>query len=565
MPPETPKGKKRATAAVESESSPRSAKKARRTEHVDEEVFEADVVEEVVTRHTPKKRTPKSKLKGTAAPASIDNGEDLAGSPRKTPKRKSKVPAVDESKANGVEAHNDAEEAETPAKVKRKRKTKEEKEAEMLPFAPRTVGSKLLLGAHVSAAGGVQNAVLNSVQIGGNAFALFLKSQRKWENPPLQESQCSAFRSSCTEHAYMGAKAGATPPIVPHGSYLVNLAHPDDGRVAQAYASYLDDLARCHRLGIQLYNIHPGNAGASASRAAALARLAAQLNRAHGDPSTGSVVTLLETMAAAGNTLGGTFEDLAAVIGGVRAQARVGVCLDTCHVFAAGYDVRGRERLAAVLDEFDRVVGLRFLRAIHLNDSKAPLGSARDLHANIGTGFLGLRAFHAIVNEERLWGVPMVLETPIEVKDASGKEVQDKGIWAGEIKLLESLVGMDVESEEFKALESGLWEKGRSERERVQKQVDKKEEKDKKVKDGKGNGRKKVTKSENGITVKDLFAKAKGKLERDNTSAGKGNVKDKRKNGVKDEDVESQNATYTQLAMLSDEEVLRDDHESLEH
>jgi len=558
MPPVTPKGKKRA-AAAESESSPRSTKKARRTEKADEVVIEVDVAEEVVTRRSPKKRTPKSKLKGATALAGIDKGEDLAGSPRKTPKHKSKVTAVNESKANGVEAH-DAEEVETPAKVKRKRKTKEEKEAEMLPLATRTVGSKLLLGAHVSAAGGVQNAVLNSVQIGGNAFALFLKSQRKWENPPLQESQCTAFRSSCTEHAYKGSTPGAAPPIVPHGSYLVNLAHPDGARAAQAYASYLDDLARCHRLGIGLYNIHPGNAGASPSRPAALAQLAAQLNRAHADPSTGSVATLLETMAARGNTLGGAFEDLAAVIGAVRARARVGVCLDTCHVFAAGYDIRGREKLAAVLDEFDAVVGLPFLRAVHLNDSKAPLGSARDLHANIGTGFLGLRTFHAIVNEERLWGVPMVLETPIDVKDASGKEVQDKGIWAGEIKLLESLVGMDVESEEFKALERDLCEKGRSERERVQKQVDKREEKDQKAKDGKGKGQKKATKSENGITVKELFAKAKGKLQKDKTADGKGNLKGKRKNGVEDEDVESQNATYTQLAMLSDEEVDDDDH-----
>ncbi|KAF2101553.1 DNA-lyase [Rhizodiscina lignyota] len=361
-----------------------------------------------------------------------------------------------------------------------------------MPIVARTVGSKLVLGAHVSAAGGVHNAVTNSVHIGGNAFALFLKSQRKWANPPLIDDHCTSFISNCETHKY-----NAGQYVVPHGSYLVNLAHPDAERMKQAYDSFHDDLARCHKLGIKLYNFHPGNAAAAATRAEAIQHLAAQLDKAHADEATGAVVTLLETMATRGNTIGGTFEDIRDVISLVTKKDRVGVCLDTCHVFAAGYDIRTPVTLSSTLADFDSTVGLNYLRALHVNDSKAPLGSNRDLHANIGTGFLGLRAFHALVNEPKLWGLPMVLETPIDVKGEDGKVEQDKRIWATEIKLLESLVGMDPDSEKFQKLEVELAAKGKAERDRIDTQVKKKEEKKAKEK-GKGGkkGRKKDDQSE---------------------------------------------------------------------
>jgi AP endonuclease-1 len=329
----------------------------------------------------------------------------------------------------------------------------------------------------------VHNAVTASVHIGGNAFALFLKSQRKWVNPALQSEHCTQFLSNCKDHKY-DADTHKTPPIVPHGSYLVNLAHPDPDRTKQAYDTFIDDLDRCRKLGIQLYNFHPGNSAANESRDGAIQHLAAQLNKAHKDPLSGTVITLLETMAAGGNVLGSTFEDLAATIDLIEQKDRVGVCLDTCHVFAAGYDLRTPPAFADTITKFDEVIGLKYLKALHMNDSKAPLASQRDLHANIGTGFLGLRSFHNIVNEPRLWGLPMILETPIDVKDGdTGKEVQDKSIWAREIKLLENLVGMDVESEEFLKLERELQEKGSAERERVQDQVDRR---DKKAIKGKG-------------------------------------------------------------------------------
>ncbi|KAK3058210.1 DNA-(apurinic or apyrimidinic site) lyase [Extremus antarcticus] len=364
-------------------------------------------------------------------------------------------------------------------KVKRKRKTKEEKEAEAMPLAVRTVGHKLYIGAHVSSAGGVHNSVVNSVHIGANAFALFLKSQRKWANPPLAAEALTTFHGNCKSHLYDQAKH-----VVPHGSYLVNLAHIDKTRTEQAYDSFLDDLQRCEKLGIRLYNFHPGVANSTGGdRQAAIAHLASNLNRAH--KATSTVVTLLENMAAGGNVLGSTFEDLRDTIALIDDKGRVGVCLDTCHAFAAGYDFRTPEAFKATVDKFDATVGIKYLRAMHINDSKAPFDSHRDLHANVGTGFLGLRAFHNIVNEPRFQGLPLILETPLEsrdengalLKDEKGKEIEDKGIWAREIKLLESMVGMDTESEDFLKQERALAKRGEPERKRLTDQIEKKREK----------------------------------------------------------------------------------------
>ena len=202
-------------------------------------------------------------------------------------------------------------------------------------------------------------------------------------------------------------------------------------------------------------------------------------------------------MAGSGNVIGSSFEDLRDIIAAVDDKSRIGVCLDTCHAFAAGYDLRTAEAFRETLRKFDEVVGMKYLSALHLNDSKAPFGSHRDLHANVGVGFLGLRAFHAVVNEGRLEGLPMVLETPIERKDGEGKMVEDKGVWAREIKLLESLVGMDVEGEEFGRLEGELEVQGREERmkfrDAYEKKLGKEKEKEKKKGGDKGGrrGRKK--------------------------------------------------------------------------
>ncbi|KAG6002360.1 hypothetical protein E4U21_003153 [Claviceps maximensis] len=386
-------------------------------------------------------------------------------------KRKTKTGAGDSEAESGGE---DAEDTQQPRKRRAKASAgaKQTEQDKMVPLAERTAVSLLkktmYIGAHVSAAGGVQNAIKNATQIGANSFALFLKSQRKWNNPPIATESKQQFISDCKTHGYSPAEHA-----LPHGSYLVNLAQADQEKAAQAYTSFVDDLERCESLGIRLYNFHPGSSGGE-PRAAAIGRIAAQLNKAHAATAPSSVVTVLENMAGAGNVIGSSWEDLRDIIALVEDKKRVGVCIDTCHAFAAGHDLRTPEAFEETMRAFDEIVGFGYLKAFHLNDSKAPFRSNRDLHANIGTGFLGLRAFHSIMNHDPFCNLPMVLETPIDKKSLDGKTIEDKQIWADEIKLLESLIGMDAESTHFAELSARLQEQGAAERSRVQEQVDKK-------------------------------------------------------------------------------------------
>ncbi|KAL4752778.1 hypothetical protein BDW72DRAFT_170548 [Aspergillus terricola var. indicus] len=400
------------------------------------------------------------------------------------------------------------EERTTATKTTRKRRSTKKEETGIMPLRVRTQGLRMFVGAHVSAAGGVFNAVNNSKHVGGNAFALFLKSQRKWDNPPLQDEHRDNFVKLCKEHDYDAAKY-----VLPHGSYLVNLAQEDKAKAKQAYDAFLDDLRRCEALGIKLYNFHPGSTNKT-PLSSALARLAKALTNALAATST--VVPVLETMCGHGSTIGGSlseFRDLLALIP-KEYHPRIGVCIDTCHSFAAGYDLVSPAGFQAFLKEFEDLIGIQHLRALHLNDSKAPGGSKRDLHANIGTGFLGLRAFHNVMNEPRFEGLPMILETPIDripsaarngakkeeaaeeevepeasddeikpktkkkqqKKPAAAKAVPDYSIWAREIELLESLIGMDPESDEFRALEAELSEEGRETREKHMEQYLRKQE-----------------------------------------------------------------------------------------
>ena len=488
------------------------AAKSQRAKKSEKELSSAGEEKDTTTGETTEvkakpKRTRKPQLKTEDNPGKAQEAE-TEETPKPKRKRKPKV-----EKTLNTE---DGDIKDTPPTPKRKRKTADEKAAEAMPLASRTTNHLYNIGAHVSAAGGVHNAITNAVHIGANALALFLKSQRKWANPALKPEHSNLFRSACTTHQYDAGKHA-----LPHGSYLVNLAHSDPARKAQAYDSFLDDLQRCEALGIRLYNFHPGNT-ANAPRADAIANLAAHINAAHA--ATTTVTLLLETMATSStsNTLGGQgFTDLRDTIALVQDKSRIGVCLDTCHVFAAGHDLRTPEAFAATMQEFDRVVGAGYIKALHLNDSKAPLASHRDLHANIGTGFLGLKAFHNVMNHKAFEGLPMVLETPTDVpnpkaqgsevvkseeaedssedkKAAKGAEVkavktddidhkdspkeegkkatkpkaakpppktiEDLNMWAREIKLLESLVSMDVNSSEFLRLEAELAEKGKASR-----------------------------------------------------------------------------------------------------
>lgn len=460
---------------------PRTSPRKRATAAIVKPEEKAPVVEKAKGAAAKKPAAPKKKAATTAA---------------KTPAKKRKAAAVEDSDENKedheCDSHNEGAEEADVKPTPKKRKTKENKEADMAPLAARTAISALpkamYIGAHVSGAGGVQNSITNAVHVGGNALALFLKSQRKWTSPPLDPVARDAFHAAAKTHAYT-----SNLHILPHGSYLVNLAQADAAKAAQAYENFIDDLHRCDALGIGLYNFHPGSTG-GAPMADATARIAAQLNRAHKE--TKQVVTVIENMCGHGNIIGGKFEDLAAIIAGVEDTARVGVCIDTCHSFAGGYDLRSPDAFAATMAEFDRVVGLKYLRALHINDSKAPHGSHRDLHANIGTGFLGLRAFHNVMNYDGFQNMPLVLETPIDerTKDANGKGVEDKQVWADEIKLLEWLIGADPESDEFKEKERDLAKLGEVERKRVQAQVEAKAVKD--AKKGGKKGKKKAAASD---------------------------------------------------------------------
>ncbi|KAE8373094.1 xylose isomerase-like protein [Aspergillus bertholletiae] len=427
------------------------------------------------------------------------NKDDVVLTVKEEVEEEAKVTVKAEAGQGSVPKHEEADKKPiVKATAPKKGRAKKEKESEMVPLRARTQGLRMCVGAHVSAAKGVFNAVNNSMHIGGNAFALFLKSQRKWDNPPLQDDHRDTFRRLCVENDYDAAKQ-----ILPHGSYLVNLAQEDKAKAKQAYDSFLDDLRRCEALGINLYNFHPGSANQS-NFSDALSRLAKALTNALAATST--VTPVLETMCGHGTTIGGKlteFRDLLAIIP-QEYHSRIGICIDTCHSFAAGYDLASPEGFKAFMKEFEDVIGLQHLRALHLNDSKAPRGSKRDLHANIGTGFLGLRAFHNVMNEPRFEGLPMVLETPIDrpvsalskggddsdgvadtpknkkktqpKRPAGAKEpmVADLSVWAQEIELLESLIGMDPEGPEFRALEARLAEEGREMREKQQDQYERK-------------------------------------------------------------------------------------------
>lgn len=300
------------------------------------------------------------------------------------------------------------------------------------------------------------------------------EEQRKWENPDLKSENRDAFISACSHHHY-----DPKQHIVPHGSYLVNLAAKDADQAAKSYKFFLNDLKRCESLGIRHYNFHPG-ATNGAPLADAISRVAKNLNKALEETST--VVPLLENMAGTESIVGSRFSDLAQIIAEIKPEylGRIGICIDTCHTFAAGYDLRTAEAFQKTFKELDDEVGLKYLKAMHLNDSKGMFGSKKDLHQNIGTGFLGLRTFHSIMNEPRLTNIPLILETPCEKVDPKDpkKTVEDKTVWSREIKLLESLIGMDPESDEYKQLEDSLAEQGKAERDKMEQWQTEKEKKE---------------------------------------------------------------------------------------
>ncbi|KAF7290359.1 AP-endonuc-2 domain-containing protein [Mycena chlorophos] len=285
------------------------------------------------------------------------------------------------------------------------------------------------VGAHVSAAGGVENAVTNAASIGANAFALFVKSQRKWTSPTLTDTTITRFKAAMLEHGYDARH------VLPHGSYLINLGNPDAEKRKKSYDCFVDDLQRCAALGLVLYNFHPGSTVGEATTEESIALIAGCINDAHIATEGSGIVTVIENMAGAGNIIGGDFAHLGKIIEQVNDKTRVGVCLDTCHMFAAGYDLRTAVGWNKIVSDFDAQVGLSYLRGMHLNDSKTELNSKRDRHENIGLGHIGAAGFHHILNDPRFQDIPLILETP------SGDEKKPGEVWAVEIAGLYSLSG----------------------------------------------------------------------------------------------------------------------------
>ncbi len=277
------------------------------------------------------------------------------------------------------------------------------------------------IGAHVSIAGGVENAPLNAAAIGAKAFAMFTKNQRQWASPPLTQESIKAFKANCNAHGF------SAEHILPHDGYLINLGNPDPAKRAQSLKAFTDEMSRCMQLGLDRLNFHPGSHLREIPEDDCLKLIAESVNAALSE--TEGVTAVIENTAGQGSNLGYSFEQIARIMELIEDQSRVGVCIDTCHSFAAGYDLKSEDGYEQTMNAFERIIGFRFLRGVHLNDSKSVLGGHLDRHNSIGKGELGLEPFRRLMNDRRFDNIPMVLETI------------DETLWPEEIKLLYSFAG----------------------------------------------------------------------------------------------------------------------------
>ena len=276
------------------------------------------------------------------------------------------------------------------------------------------------VGAHVSASGGVENAPINANLIGAKAFALFTKNQKQWFSNPLTKASIKAFRENCEKFGYEPFQ------ILPHDSYLINLGHPESEPLEKSRASFLDEMQRCEQLGLDRLNFHPGSHLNAIGIEECLKRIAESINIVL--DKTNGVSAVIENTAGQGTNLGHTFEQLKVIIDNVEDKSRVGVCIDTCHAFTSGYDLKSPDGFKKTFETFDEIIGFKYLKGIHLNDSKKDFGTRVDRHDNIGIGFLGEETFAILMNDSRFDNMPLILETPVE------------SLWEAEIKKLYSLV-----------------------------------------------------------------------------------------------------------------------------
>ena len=275
------------------------------------------------------------------------------------------------------------------------------------------------IGAHVSASGGVGNAILNAEAIGANAFALFTRSQRSWVSKPLQQLEVDGFKALLLDRGFR------PDMVLPHDSYLINLGSPDEETLLKSRAAFLDEMQRAQQLGLTMLNFHPGSHLKLISEEECLDQIAAEVNLALS--KTAGVTAVIENTAGQGTNLGWRFEHIARIIQGIDDKTRIGVCIDTCHTLAAGYDLTTEMGYQFTMEEFERVVGFRYLRALHLNDSKKACGSHVDRHEVLGEGALGKDFFARLMRDPRFDNMPLILETP------------DPTRWADEIRWLRSM------------------------------------------------------------------------------------------------------------------------------
>ncbi|WP_145578070.1 deoxyribonuclease IV [Yersinia alsatica] len=274
------------------------------------------------------------------------------------------------------------------------------------------------VGAHVSAAGGVDQAVIRAHQLEATAFALFTKNQRQWRAAPLAEDVIEKFKQACEQYGYTSAQ------ILPHDSYLINLGHPVTEALEKSREAFIDEMVRCQQLGLSLLNFHPGSHLLQIDEEQCLARIAESINIALN--ATEGVTAVIENTAGQGSNLGFKFEHLAAIIDGVEDKSRVGVCIDTCHAFAAGYDLRTEEDCQRTFAALGDIVGFQYLRGMHLNDAKSEFNSRVDRHHSLGEGNIGKTVFSYIMRDPRFDNIPLILETV------------NPDIWAEEIAWLKS-------------------------------------------------------------------------------------------------------------------------------
>lgn len=275
------------------------------------------------------------------------------------------------------------------------------------------------IGAHVSSAGGPENAVKAAREIGATAFALFTRNQKAWVSKPLTEGQISGFKTALADSGI------ATQQVLPHDSYLINLGSPEEEGLTKSRDAFLDEMLRAEQLGLQMVNFHPGSHLKKISPEECLDRIAESLNLIL--EKTTSAIAVIENTAGQGSNMGYAWDQIARIISGVNDKSRVGVCIDTCHTFAAGYDLSTEKGYEETFAQFDKEVGFQYLKGIHMNDCKKECGCRVDRHESLGKGTLGLDFFHRFMKDPRFDNMPIILETP------------DESIWAQEIQWLRDL------------------------------------------------------------------------------------------------------------------------------